>query len=78
MSGEKGQLTPRETWETSAQAVEAQQALGCGKRLPHAQQNIPKKSPPFLGELEQSAVIADYCSVLIAIRTPRLSIIATA
>jgi hypothetical protein len=38
--------------------VYARQAIGCGKRFPPAQQNIPKKSPPFSGELEQSAMIA--------------------
>jgi len=42
MAGERDGQHREKTWETSAQVVEAWQAIGCGKRFPHAQQNIPK------------------------------------
>ena len=73
-----GTLTPRENMGNISPSGGGLAGDRLRQAITHAQQNIPKKSPPFLGELEQSAMIGGCSLVLIAIRATRLSIIATA
>ena len=73
-----GTLTPRENMGNISPSGGGSAGDRLREAIPPGSTKYPKKSPPVLGELEQSAVIGDYSLVLIAIRATRLSIIATA
>ncbi len=78
MVGEKGTLTPRENMGNISPSGAGPAGNRQREAITPSATKYSKKSLPFLGELEQSAVIGDCSSVLIAIRATRLSIIATA
>ena len=73
-----GTLTPRKNMGNISPSGGGSAGGELWEAIPPCSTKYPKKSPPFLGELEQSAVIGDCSSVLIAIRATRLSIIAAA
>ena len=78
MVGEMGTLTPRENMGNISPSGGGPAGVRLRQAITPCSTKYPKKSPLFSGELEQSAVVGDCSSVLIAIRATRLSIIAAA